>query len=52
MTTTKRRRLRPWVVKTLEIMTGAGICLALLVMWCYVAEAVTGFNPLWLLGAM
>lgn len=47
-----RRRLRPWVIHTLEAVEGIAFGIVIIAMFCYVFEAMTGFNPLWLLGCM
>lgn len=47
-----KRRLRPWVIHTFEAIEGIVFGLMIIAGFCYAFEAFTGFNPLWLLGAM
>lgn len=48
----KHRRLRPWVIHTLEAVEGLVMALMIIAGFCCVIEAMTGFNPMWLLGCM
>ena len=52
MTASKHRRLRPWVWTAIGIITGAVIACMCIACFCMTIEALTGFNPMWLLGSM
>lgn len=47
-----RRRLRPWVVMAISVFVGTTVALMLIIALCATFEALTGFNPLWLMGSM
>lgn len=49
---TRRRHLRPWAWTAIHITAGTAFALIFCALWCYVIEAMTGFNPLWLVGAL
>ena len=46
----KKKTLRPWAYHTLEALEGIIIAIFLIVGFCYTFQAMTGFNPLWLIG--
>lgn len=46
-----RRLRRPFRI-ILEALSGAVIGIVLALVWCYVLEALTGINPIWILEAV
>ena len=47
-----KKRLRPWATHTLEAIEGIAIGILIIAGFCYTFEALTGFNPLWILGGL
>lgn len=48
----KRRHLKKPFRIILETLSGGAIAFLLMIMWCYVLEALTGINPIWILEAV
>ena len=46
------RQLRKPFRIILEATSGAVIAFLLVITWCYVLEAITGINPIWILEAV
>lgn len=49
---TMHRHLRPWVWVALGVITGIMTGILFIICAAATIEAITGFNPLWLIGSM
>lgn len=51
-TTMKHKHLRPWVINVMTFLGGLVSAIAVICGYCYVVEAFTGINPIWILEAI